>query len=355
MSWESLFLFGARLTSGSHGYKPIYFQRSHLIQALYDALPVEDKSKIKTSTKVTNIEVTETGVRVTLADGKVEEGSIIIGCDGIYSQTRQTALDLANAAGKGKKLDGLPYKSVIRSYVFRRDWPTPDKDRCLMWETRSGGLAAQGFAQKESLIVALFEHLDVPKEGYSRFSEEEKEAFKKRFVDIHLNESLTVGDVMENDKINWDFFADQEEGKSDIVQYGGRIVLAGDSVHKITPISGLGLNMGVQQSIALVNRLNGVLSTNQSPSSATLEEAFKLFEKDCAKTLAKTLELNTILGDGVTWANWPAWFIDRVAAPWIGLKFIVTKFYSKDILRHGFVLNSLPKDGLKQGQVAWVS
>jgi 2-polyprenyl-6-methoxyphenol hydroxylase-like FAD-dependent oxidoreductase len=71
----------------SHGYPCMNFPRPLLIQTLLDGLGA-GKAKIRTGASIENIEITEKGVRVHLHDGSVEEGSIVIGADGVHSQTR---------------------------------------------------------------------------------------------------------------------------------------------------------------------------------------------------------------------------------------------------------------------------
>jgi 2-polyprenyl-6-methoxyphenol hydroxylase-like FAD-dependent oxidoreductase len=75
----------------SHGYPPIHLPRPHLTRILYDGFK-EHKERIKTSVHIQDIEINELGVTVRLKDGSIEKGCIIIGCDGVHSQTRNISM-----------------------------------------------------------------------------------------------------------------------------------------------------------------------------------------------------------------------------------------------------------------------
>jgi 2-polyprenyl-6-methoxyphenol hydroxylase-like FAD-dependent oxidoreductase len=65
----------------------MHLSRPHLTSLLYDGFG-KHKEKIRTSVYINGIEMDNMGVRVKLQDGSVEKGSIVIGCDGVNSQTR---------------------------------------------------------------------------------------------------------------------------------------------------------------------------------------------------------------------------------------------------------------------------
>jgi len=79
-----------------HGYRFLLLERKEFINCLYKALPSRDFVKIGNG--VTAITESADGVKVFLADGSVEEGDIVVGCDGVNSSVRQLMWDNANAA-----------------------------------------------------------------------------------------------------------------------------------------------------------------------------------------------------------------------------------------------------------------
>ena len=86
--------FNKILTVESFRTKTALFDRESCVRHLYEGLP--DRSKIHTSKSLERIEHTETGVRVHLADGSIEEGDIVIGTDGVHSKCRTQMWDYAS-------------------------------------------------------------------------------------------------------------------------------------------------------------------------------------------------------------------------------------------------------------------
>jgi 2-polyprenyl-6-methoxyphenol hydroxylase-like FAD-dependent oxidoreductase len=74
----------------------LLLERREFISCLYEGLP--SKEFVKTGNGVTGISETSDGVRVTLKDGTVEEGDMVVGCDGVNSSVRQLMWDNANAS-----------------------------------------------------------------------------------------------------------------------------------------------------------------------------------------------------------------------------------------------------------------
>ncbi len=61
---------------------------------MYDRLP--DESYVQTGKFVCNVIDTEDGVQVEMTDGTVEEGDILLGCDGVHSTVRELMWRNAN-------------------------------------------------------------------------------------------------------------------------------------------------------------------------------------------------------------------------------------------------------------------
>lgn len=77
----------------------LLIERRQFLQEMYDTLP--DKTYVKTSCPVYNIKQDPTGVEVTLSNGEVERGDLILGCDGVYSSVKSIMWDYANKASPG--------------------------------------------------------------------------------------------------------------------------------------------------------------------------------------------------------------------------------------------------------------
>lgn len=76
-----------------HGRSCMLISRAALLRLLGGTLPERD-ARCHTGREVTSVETRAAGVSVTCADGSVEEGSIVVGCDGTHGVVRQAVGDL---------------------------------------------------------------------------------------------------------------------------------------------------------------------------------------------------------------------------------------------------------------------
>lgn len=74
-------------------------ERRNFLRIVHEQLP--DKSKILTGKRVVDVIDKDEGVRVELQDGTIEEGDILIGCDGVHSSVRELMWREANASIPG--------------------------------------------------------------------------------------------------------------------------------------------------------------------------------------------------------------------------------------------------------------
>ena len=84
-----------------HGRPCMLLNRATLLRLLWEALP-EREARLRTGREVIAVETHATGVRVSCADGSVEEGSIVVGCDGVDGVVRQAVCDLRAEKKKNK-------------------------------------------------------------------------------------------------------------------------------------------------------------------------------------------------------------------------------------------------------------
>lgn len=90
-------------SQSDHGRSCMLISRAALVGLLWEALPGRE-THVQTGKEVVSIETHAAGVRVTCADGSVEEGSIVVGCDGVHSVVRQSICDLwAEKKAEGRR------------------------------------------------------------------------------------------------------------------------------------------------------------------------------------------------------------------------------------------------------------
>lgn len=76
-----------------HGRSCMLIGRAALLGLLWEALPGRE-ARVHAGREVVSVENHAAGVRVTCADGSVEEGSIVVGCDGVHGVLRRAVRDL---------------------------------------------------------------------------------------------------------------------------------------------------------------------------------------------------------------------------------------------------------------------
>lgn len=274
------------------GAEPWNFHRRELVEVLYEKLPADVREqKLCTGRKVCGIEVDEEGVTVRCEDGRVERGSMVLGVDGVHSKTRGLMRELM-LASKPKEGGGDVNEGCIPS-----ERPYKAEYRC-MWGTCPAPKActpksnAESHGPERSIMFMtghdgrswffLYEQLDGPRDESQRYTEEDQEAMAARFSQICLLPGLPFVDIWPTRTACG--MADQLEGVLPQknwhlpVAQGGRVVLAGDAVHRMTPNFGWGFNSGVNDVCALVSMLHaeviGSSSPSPSPSAAQLDGSF---------------------------------------------------------------------------------
>lgn len=270
------------------GAGPWNFHRKELVEVLYGKLPAEVREKrLCAGRKVCGIETDEEGVTVRCEDGRVERGSMVLGVDGVHSRTRGLVRELV-LASKASVEEGCvpperPYKAEYRCL-----WGTcPAPEACAP----SSNTENHGPERSTMFMTGhdgrswffLYEQLDGTRDESQRYTAEDQEEMAARFSQICLLPGLPFGDVWPTRTACG--MADQLEGVLAQRHWhlpagqGGRVVLAGDAVHRMTPNFGWGYNSGVNDVCALVSLLRAEVmmplgSSWPSPSTAQLDGVF---------------------------------------------------------------------------------
>lgn len=218
------------------GLQTLLVDRQRCVEHLYESLP--DKSFIRTSTRVERIEHTESGVKVHLADGTIEEGDLVVGADGVHSLTRELMWDWAAEndpsciPDSDKKALFTSYKGIygVSDHAKLRDIGPSDIHVCL-----GHGVTKLLFTQPEKAMWAIVfkDEYSQPPKRY-KADEQETEAIVARFKDLQITSNLTFNDLWTTR--NRHGLIAVEEGVLS-KWHAGRIVLVGDSAHKVRSIS----------------------------------------------------------------------------------------------------------------------
>lgn len=327
--------------------------RAELVRLLHMSLGDEDRAKLQTGKKVIDIVHHDHGVDVICADGSKHRGSIVIGADGAHSTVRRLMHGLALSAGvpASKLNDEATYVAEYRALwcVFPRP---PGLESGHVFDTHGKDVSLQCLSNAGRSWIFIYERLPKPTRERVSYSQEDIDALVARNSEMAISTTLKVKDVYPSRYTAG--LTNLEEG---IVKQWSwkRIVLAGDACHKFTPNQGLGYNNGIQDVVALVNGLRGMVDAGPAAASAdALAAAFEEYQATRMKNLAKDYNFSASTTRMSAWRSWTAWLMDRYILPRLPAAFesyILTRVVGK-VVSEGLVLNH-PGHEAFEGKVPW--
>ncbi|KAF2031324.1 FAD/NAD(P)-binding domain-containing protein [Setomelanomma holmii] len=294
----------------------ILFDRQKCVTHLYDGLP--DQSKVRTSARVQRLEQDGQGVKVWLTDGTCEEGDMVVGADGVHSLVRELMWDYADK-NDPKLIPESDRKALFAQYKglfgVSNQGDLPDLGPADVNIIGGQDVTKLLFTQPGIAYWALIykdEYSQPPKSW--KPSEEEVEEVAQRFKDIKFGESLAFHGLWKNKTRSG--LVNIEEGILD-KWHAGRIVLVGDSAHKMTADIGVGANMAVESAVVLANTLQSFLSKNSTTYHPSNSELTSLFQTYQDKRYERAKIFMTLSG-GVTRMRsyqslWKKFFVTRIA------------------------------------------
>ncbi|CAG8255250.1 unnamed protein product [Penicillium olsonii] len=276
----------------SLGYKMGFLERQQVVRGLFDNL--RNKSKTRNSCGVTRIHLTKEGVQVETNAG-VFEGDIVVGADGVHSHVRREMEGLASADGDDSLHDGQKgqHHDPLRNQFSRDTFVDSATDFECCYSAIFGtsvapeGLienqAFKGFKSNRSYLcgsvkngqfhwIAMFKN-DEKTEGAQipRYTPDDRDRLASRYANDIIQPGVRLGDIY-RDAIKVTLVP-LEQGVLSRCFYK-RIVLLGDSWHKINPITGQGGNTAIAGAAYLTDGLKDLLDRERKPTDASLEKLF---------------------------------------------------------------------------------
>ncbi|KAI1132771.1 hypothetical protein F5Y10DRAFT_230740 [Nemania abortiva] len=337
-----------KFLSENHGYPCMNFPRPLLVQTLLEGLGA-NKAKIRTGANIEDIEMTEKGVRVHLHDGSVEEGSIVIGADGVHSKTRTIMQRLAEEAGDNFAKEEEP---IVSNYqiMYGRAKHVPNADIGTFFETHGTYMSSQISADKNRMHFGIYRKLPNPTTiSKKEYSEAEVAEFVKAFSNVMVMPRLSFAELYEN--CEWTKLVNQPEGLLEH-WYHGRIVLAGDSCAMMTAAAGMGVNTGIQSAVLLVNKLYELLTDNPNPDTEAFESAFEEYQNTRREEARHICGLAARMIRINTWDSYMSWLVGDVVFPWILPDEKMIGRAGNEIVR-GMRKFSFIEANLKSGKIPW--
>lgn len=300
---------------------------------------------------MTKVEEGEDSASVTCADGSTFVGSVVIGADGVYSQTREQLRQAMLRQGQQADCDEKqPYESAYRMLwcTFPRPASSPPGDAC---ETQDKDRSLSYLAGKQRGWIFLYEKLDKPTRERVVYSEKDIEHFAASFSDYPISETLLFKDVFRTHKAG---MANLGEG---VVKNfsNNRIVLVGDACHRFTPNAALGLNNGIQDIVAVCNGIHAAFkgSKGGNLSRAALKTAFDHYRDQRLAPVKKDLRASALLTRLQAWANRWFYISARYLLVFDWFQRFTLRYVAVPNMRLAPVLDYVSADEPYIGTIAW--
>ncbi|KAI1107625.1 FAD/NAD(P)-binding domain-containing protein [Jackrogersella minutella] len=355
----------------ANGTNTHVFHRAHLVRAVYDNLSESDKSRVLTNKKVIDIAADDLGVTVRCADGSKYDGSIVVGADGTHSLVRKRMRTLALQASPTIDIgDEKPFSSSYRtmwcSFPFQgfENGGPPG----TAWAAHGWGHSLQYAIGHDGAWIFIYEKLPAETKETPRYTEKDTIAFAEKWADLAVGDTLTVKDVFPQRHRSG--MITLEEGIAKRWSWG-RIVLAGDAVHKFTPNIGLGYINGLQDAFALTNELYRVLHapsqegykektdkarSKKDPGIKALSTAFERYQNSRVENVKSDWTSSAMETRLAAWHNNKYWFMDRWVRPYTPRWFdmLLARRTGMERASRGVVLDFLDgEEPFPTARVAW--
>ncbi len=229
--------------------------------------------KIERGKKLEGIEVTNTGgVVATFQDGTTARGDLLIGCDGVHSRTRQ----LIDPAFSGPVYTGLMNTG---GYTDGLKLSSPPETTHFIFGKR----AFFGYHVSPSGYIYWFANYVQAEEparevGVGGTDEERRQ----RLLELFRDDRPFIREIIGAAEEIFPDFPSYALPTQPTSWHRGPLVLVGDAVHAISPSSGQGASMALEDAAVLAKCLRDI---------PDVEQAFGTFEQLRRERTAKMFEL----------------------------------------------------------------
>ncbi|KMU88854.1 monooxygenase [Coccidioides immitis H538.4] len=336
----------------SSGYSTCTLDRRVFLRTLYNQL--RDKSKVLERCRVENI-IEETGiVKVLLADGTEHVGNLVVGADGVHSKVRELMWDKANRAIPGS-ISAAEKRSMATTYnaLIAMCPPVPGLSKHDMEITSGNGFSFLLLCQPT--FITYIAHCKLPEAkryrwpNRGKYTEEEMEALASKLADCPVTETVLFGELWRSRTKGQ--LISLEEG---VLKHWffGRIVLAGDAIHKITPNSALGGCTAMESVVSIANAIHGLVHAhpNKEPSDVEIRDALQHYQDSRLDRVKGIVEFGAKMTRLQAYDGWWNYITQRWITPVIGLDCLARD--ASRLFSGAPKLNYVPFEG-KAGKLGW--
>ncbi|XXH00682.1 hypothetical protein Hte_007032 [Hypoxylon texense] len=335
----------------THGEDLWTLERRRFLEILYDGLP--DKSYIRTSCSVKSIMHHVSSVDVTLEDGTIETGDMVLGVDGVSSLTRTLMWEHADKVAPGtiKQKDKTCIKTSYKALIgIGPHIPNLRPDALItVYDNKLSFLV---ITQPDHVFWFAFFRLPNtlvwPERGH--YTDQEARELAASIADHPITETAKFGDLWDSRERG--ALIPIEEGLLDRWHFD-RIVLAGDAAHKVTPNIALGGNSAMESIVVLCNHLNAMLLEHEGakPSRATLNKVFQAYQAERHGRLQEILAVSAHATRMQAWDNWLYKFVAMWVMPFLPSSMIMNQLGT--IMTPAPRIDYVPCIGFPKGRMGW--
>ncbi|KAJ5948641.1 hypothetical protein N7454_001948, partial [Penicillium verhagenii] len=279
ISYPDQFSFSSFLPKKVHetfGYPIISLDRQKVLEILLALYP--KNSNVLTNKRVSEVRLGDNRATVLTEDGSIIEGDLIVGADGVHSRTRSEMWRLADAIDPGYiSQNDKEVLKVEYTCVFGISSPISGLETGEHINRYGDKFSVITFHGKDGRVFwfiiqkldQVYVYPNVP-----RYSPADAAELCSNLAHVSILGDIRVQDLWDN-KIVASMTA-LEEGLLEIWNFD-RIVLLGDSVHKMTPNIGQGANTAIEDAAVLASLINQAVHAdeNPSPSKASIESMLR--------------------------------------------------------------------------------
>jgi len=341
----------------SVGQRPMTFHRQDVLKILLDNLSPAAREKVHTSKKVVDVNSTADGVTVFCADGSTYEGSIVIGADGVYSKTRGFMRRLALEASPSTPVNAeKPYTAYYKCMWGTVPIPPGLNPGDHLDCHSDSGVSSMFLTGKDRGWFFLFGLLDAPTQERRNYDDKDMEAYAEELKNLHIGPGIAFGDIWSTRHSAG--MSNLDEGVLKHWSWG-RVVMAGDSAHKVTPNAGWGLNSGIQDVAVLTNKIVALLGTTQDtePTLPQLETVFGEYQAARKDNMQAVFEFSATQtrqsARDRSWSGRMHWLVEAVTTVVPRFDWFMIRYKGSKLVSAGHALDFLGGAEPFSGAMPW--
>ncbi|KAK0630904.1 hypothetical protein B0T17DRAFT_590262 [Bombardia bombarda] len=310
-----------------NGYYEYTLERRAFLQILYDTLPEESKPNVIENARVRDITEDNGTVEVTLADGTVHEGDLVVGADGVHSAVREIMWAAADKLSPGlitteeRQTIKTTYKCLIG--VAPRPAGFGKTDMISVSNDRSSFLMLM-----EGDTLFFIAPYKLPSDEIKtypdrpRYTDADAELLAAELADRPLSAAtgITFGDIWHSRTRG--HLVSLEEGVLS-TWFHGRTVLCGDSAHKMTPNAAFGGQSAMESAVVLANELTTLVRSKggAKPSDAEIQATLQRYQDARLSRVKEIYNVSWMLTRLQAYDGWLMYLLHRWILPVIGMDF----------------------------------